>query len=146
MAVKLLNPVLVGVAAIFAASLASAQTPYKPLYSERVEADNGAVYVVDLKTARHFGNLVQAGVWDPNRQIQIAAPMWFACGAALVGTDPGHLAYAPPRSVGARLLAIACAEADRREPQAARARAGHEKAMKRCIPDNPPARYPCTFK
>lgn len=141
---------LVGAIVIFAASLASAQTPapqpYKPLYSERVEADNGAVYAVDLKTARHFGNLVQAGVYDLNRQVQIAGPMWFQCSGSRVGTDPRVMTYAPPRSVGARLLAIACAEADRREPQAARARAEHEKAMKHCVPDNPPARYPCTFK
>lgn len=124
----------------------SRATPYTPVYSEKIEADNGAVYAVDLKTARHFGNLVQAGVYDLNRQIQIAGPMWFQCEHALVGTDPRSMTYAPPRSVGARLLAIACAEADRREPGVARARAEHEEALKKCIPTNPPARYPCTFK
>jgi hypothetical protein len=27
---------------------------YQPSYSEKVEADNGAVFAIDLKTARHF--------------------------------------------------------------------------------------------
>jgi hypothetical protein len=96
-------PFIVGAGAL-------AQTPH---YSEKVEADNGAVYAVDLSTARHFGGLVQAGVWDLNQRIIIAAPMWFQCAYAQVGTDPRAMSYAPPRSVGARLLAIACAEADR---------------------------------
>ena len=90
---------------------ALAQTP--PHYSEKIEADNGAIYAVDLKTARHFGGLVQAGVYDLNQGIMIAAPMWFQCVYARVGTDPRLMSYVPPRSVGARLLAIACAEADR---------------------------------
>jgi hypothetical protein len=121
MAVKPLKSFLVGVTAIFAVSLASAQTPapsqvhpYKPTYSERIEADNGAAYAVDLKTARWFGSLVQAGVYDPDRGVQIAGPMWFVCGGtARAGLTPGALAYVPPRSVGARLRAIACAEANR---------------------------------
>jgi hypothetical protein len=87
--------------------------PYRPSYSEKVEADNGAVYAVDLSTARHFGGLVQAGVYDLNQGIIIASPMWFQCAYAQVGTDPRLMSYVPPRSVGARLLAIACAEADR---------------------------------
>ena len=96
-----------------------AQTPApkpqapKSQFSEKIEADNGAVYAVDLSTARHFGSLVQAGVYDLNRGIIVAAPMWFQCAYAQVGNDPRLMSYVPPRSIGARLLAIACAEADR---------------------------------
>ena len=105
---------LITLAAMTAFSGAAAsQNANQPKYSDKIEADNGAVYAVDLSTARHFGGLVQAGVYDLNRGIIVAAPMWFQCAYAQIGTDPRQMSYVPPRSVGARLLAIACAEADR---------------------------------
>jgi hypothetical protein len=89
----------------------AAQT-YKPQLSEKVEADNGAVYAVDLNSARHFSGGALAGIYDQGRGG--IAPMWFDCAGHMREFDiHAPLTYAPPRSVGARLSAIACAEADR---------------------------------
>jgi hypothetical protein len=82
----------------------------KPNYSEKIEADNGAVYMIDLHTARHFAAGVEAGVYDQGRGGVI--PMYFDC-AGHMGELGGPMSYVPPRSVGARLAAIACAEAAR---------------------------------
>jgi hypothetical protein len=37
---------------------------YEPRYSEKIEADNGAVYRVDLNGTRYFANGVETGVYD----------------------------------------------------------------------------------
>jgi hypothetical protein len=83
---------------------------YQPNYSEKIEADNGAVYAIDLKSARRFAAGVEAGVYDQGRGGII--PMYFDC-AGHMGALGGPMDYIPPRSVGARLAAIACAEANR---------------------------------
>ncbi|MGP0095286.1 MAG: hypothetical protein ACLPKB_35835 [Xanthobacteraceae bacterium] len=89
----------------------SLANPYKPSYSEKIEADNGAVYAIDLKSARHFAAGVMAGVYDQGRGGII--PMYFYCKGAQMGPVGGAMSPVAPRSVGGRLLAIACAEADR---------------------------------
>jgi hypothetical protein len=48
---------------------------YQPSYSEKVEADNGAVFAIDLKTARHFAAGVEAGVYDEGTVRRCACPM-----------------------------------------------------------------------
>jgi hypothetical protein len=106
-----MKAVILAACALFASAPASAQPEYQPAYSAKVEADNGTAYAVDLRSARHFGSLVQAGVYDEGRHGIM--PMWFNCTYARAGTDPGLMAPVPPRSVGGRLLAVACAEADR---------------------------------
>ena len=88
---------------------ALAQT-YAPNYSEKIEADNGATYAVDLKSARRFAAGVEAGVYDEGRGGII--PMYFDC-AGHIGELGGPMSYVAPRSVGAQLAAIACAEANR---------------------------------
>jgi hypothetical protein len=55
---------------------AAVQT-YKPHYSDKIEADNGAVYAIDLNTARRFAAGVEAGVYDQGRGGII--PMYFDC-------------------------------------------------------------------
>ena len=106
----LLRKLLFGLGLLFLGTGALAQTPYKPSYSEKIEADNGAVYAIDLKSARHFGANVLAGVYDEGRGGII--PMFFDC-AGHMGQMGGPMSYVPPRSVGARLAAIACAEANK---------------------------------
>jgi hypothetical protein len=83
---------------------------YKPNYSQKIEADNGAAYAIDLKSARRFAAGVEAGVYDQGRGGIV--PMYFDC-AGHMGELGGPMSYVPPRSVGARLAAVACAEADR---------------------------------
>ena len=96
--------------AIFAASLSSAALAqqYRPHLSEMIEADNGARYAVDLNTARHFGPVVEAGIYDQGRGGIV--PMMFDCHGH-AGPLGGTMSQTPPRSVGARLAAIACAAA-----------------------------------
>jgi hypothetical protein len=87
-----------------------ANNPYEIRFSEKVEADNGAVYAVDLKSARQFGSNVLANVYDEGQGGMVG--MLFDC-AGHMGPMDGPMTYVPPRSVGARLAAIACAEANR---------------------------------
>ena len=106
----LLQKLLFGSVLLFLGASASAQTQYKPNYSEKIEADNRAVYAIDLKSARHFGANVLAGVYDEGRGGII--PMFFDC-AGHAGPMGGPMSYVAPRSVGARLAAIVCAEANK---------------------------------
>lgn len=95
---------------IFATLLSNAALAqqYRPHLSEMIEADNGARYAVDLNTARHFGPVVEAGIYDQGRGGII--PMMFDC-RGHAGPLGGNMSPTPARSVGARLAAIACAAA-----------------------------------
>ncbi len=86
---------------------------HKVVWSEKVEADNGEAYFIDLGTVQNFANAVIATVYA--RGAHTANKMEFYCAQHLVGDlyARGTPIYAPPRSVGARLSAIACAEAER---------------------------------
>lgn len=90
----------------------SLANPYKPNYSEKIEADNGATYMVDLNFVSRFSpGTVKALIYDEGRRGTFA--MLFDCrgNGAIYGA---MLEYLPPRSVAARFSAIACAEADRK--------------------------------
>jgi hypothetical protein len=89
---------------------AAPQPPkYEPRYSEKIEADNGAVYRVDLNGTRYFANGVEAGVYDEGRGGTV--PMYFDC-AGHMGELGDPMSYVPPRSVGARIATVACAAAE----------------------------------
>ena len=75
-----------------------------------LEADNGARYEIDLKSARHFGSLTQALVCIVGEGGTVG--MWFDCANHRAGTSPKSMAYAPPRSIGGALEKIACSEAN----------------------------------
>lgn len=97
---------------------ALAQIPgYKPNW-QTVEADNGAIYKVDVNSISHYNNgtadvtvyFVEGSGFNPENTHRL----WFDCrGHFRDQTNPpfGATQYAPPRSTAGRLSEIACAGA-----------------------------------
>ncbi len=85
---------------------------------QKVEADNGAVYQVDLNSISHFNNgtaeTVVYAVEGPGYNPENMRRLWFDCqGKYRDSTGPGiaPTSYAPPRSIIGRISQIACAGA-----------------------------------
>lgn len=85
---------------------------------QKVEADNGSVFQIDLNSISHFTNgtaevviyAVEGAGYDP----QNTRRLWFDCqGKYRDSTGPGisPTSYAPPRSIAGRISQIACAGA-----------------------------------
>jgi hypothetical protein len=67
-----------------------------------VEAGNGAVYEVDINTARHFRTRTEAGIYDEERGGMV--PIYFDC---------APMSYVLPHPVEAQIEAIAFAAAEK---------------------------------
>jgi hypothetical protein len=85
---------------------------------QSVEADNGALYKIDLNSISHLNNgtadaivyAVDGAGYNPENMRRL----WFDCHGHyqdLTGPGVGPTQYAPPRSIAGRLSEIACASA-----------------------------------
>src|SRR5882672_2068261 len=85
---------------------------------QSVEADNGAVYKIDMNSISHNNNgtadLVVYAVEGPGYNPANMRRLWFDCQGRyrdLSAPGIGPTQYAPPRSIAGRLSEIACAGA-----------------------------------
>lgn len=108
---------VIAIGALVITNSAFSQGANKPQW-QKVEADNGAVYQVDLNSISYFTNgtaeiivyAVEGAGYDP----QNTRRLWFDCqGKYRDSTGPGlsPTSYAPQRSIAGRISQIACAGA-----------------------------------
>jgi|GEM_PF-5593485 len=110
----------IAAAAISALMLSSAfaQGTDKKANWKNIEADNGAVYKIDLNSISHYNNgtadvvvyAVEGASYNPENMRRL----WFDCqGHFRDETGPGFgpTEYAPPRSIAGRISQVACAGA-----------------------------------
>jgi hypothetical protein len=85
---------------------------------QNVEADNGAIYKIDLNAISHYNNgtadvvvyAVEGSRYNPENMRRL----WFDCHGRFrdeTGAHIGSTQYAPPRSIAGRIGKIACAGA-----------------------------------
>lgn len=103
------------VATLICASPAFSQAGNKPSNWQRIEADNGAVYQIDLNSISHNSNgtadVVVYAVEGPSYNPENMRRLWFDCQGRYrdqTGPGIGPIQYAPPRSIAGRLSEIAC--------------------------------------
>ncbi|WIG52220.1 MAG: hypothetical protein OJF48_003138 [Afipia sp.] len=108
---------IIAIGAVAITNSAFSQAAYKPQW-QKVEADNGAVYQIDLNSISHFSNgtaeSVVYAVEGPGYNPENMRRLWFDCqGKYRDSTGPGigPTSYAPPRSIIGRISQIACAGA-----------------------------------
>jgi hypothetical protein len=105
------------VGTLILASSALSQGGNKPANWQSVEADNGAVYKINLNSISHNNNgtadVVIYAAEGPGYNPANMRRLWFDCqGRYRDLTAPGlPTQYAPPRSIAGRLSEIACAGA-----------------------------------
>ena len=106
------------IATLILASPAFAQSFGKKANWKTLEADNGAIYKIDLNSISHYHNgtadmivyAVEGSGYNPENMHRL----WFDChGNFRDETGPrfGETEYAPPRSMAGRISEIACAGA-----------------------------------
>jgi hypothetical protein len=116
---------IAGALALFCAPVwAQAQNPSHDKW-QKIEADNGAEYAIDLDSIQRGGGQAEAAVCILDNgacNIQNLRRLTFDCHGHFMDWDSHQTEIAPPRSIVGRFSAIACAGVTDKQPEQAEAK------------------------